>query len=382
MTIFEAECVEGLEDLLADEVRQLHGATIVAHSRGAVQFSFAGNVGNLHTLKLAQAVYALYSFAVPRPKALLGDQHFRRILSQIDSVLHAWPRHTFKTIHIAAAGAESSVMQRLLHSLAQHTHLQPHPDEGDLWLRIRSKSQEPRTKHQDLRAKHQAPRIKHLSLNSQPSTLNHSLSTINHPLSTVHSWEVLVRLTPRPLATRAWRVCNYEGALNATVARAMAIWSQPRRDEVVLNLLCGSGSLLIERGQWPAAKLMGCDISPAARDCAEQNLRAAALPQPCPVFDWDARQLPLPNHSVDVILSDLPFGQLIGSHQTNATLYPAVLREAARVAKTGGRFVLITHEIRLIEANLAELSAIWQIAATHKVTLRGLHPRIYVLNKI
>ncbi len=190
-------------------------------------------------------------------------------------------------------------------------------------------------------------------------------------------------MTPRPLATRQWRVCNYEGALNATVARAMAIWSQPSCADVVLNVLCGSGSLLIERRLWgEAAKLMGCDISLAARDCAAQNLRAAALPQPCSVFDWDARQLPLPDHSVDVILSDLPFGQLVGSHQANATLYPAVLREAARVAKTGGRFVLITHEIRLIETALAELSATWQIVATHKVTLRGLHPRIYVLNKI
>ncbi|MCW1968320.1 MAG: hypothetical protein KIH69_009420, partial [Anaerolineae bacterium] len=175
MTIFEAECVEGLEELLADEVRQLQGANNVAHARGAVQFSFAGNVGHLHTLKLAQAVYALHTFAVPRPKALLGDQHFRRILSQIDSVLHAWPRQTFQTIHLAAAGAESSIMQRLLHSLAQHTHLQPHPDEGDLWIRVRTKSQEPRAKSQEPRTKNQEPRTK----NQEPRTKNQEPRTKN-----------------------------------------------------------------------------------------------------------------------------------------------------------------------------------------------------------
>ena len=31
-------------------------------------------------------------------------------------------------------------------------------------------------------------------------------------------WEVLVRLTPRPLTARPWRVCNWPGALNAVVA--------------------------------------------------------------------------------------------------------------------------------------------------------------------
>lgn len=379
--LFEAEIVEGIEALAENELRQMREVQIVSRGRGAVQFTYAGNLRRLQALKLTQAIYAVQPFAVPRPKALLGDQHFRAIMTQVDAVLVAWPRNTFKTIHIAAAGAESGVMQRLLADLVRQTGLQPNLEEGDLLLRIRSKSQEPRVKSQELRIQSTDVKVtgKRLdsALSTQHSTLNAQRSTLTSP-----AWEVLTRLTPRPLATRAWRVCNYEGALNATVAQAMALLTQPKPSDVILNLLCGSGSLLIERGLWgEAAQMMGCDINQLARDCAEQNIKAAAFAKALQVMDWDARQLPLPDQSVDVLLADLPFGNLLGSHRDNLNLYPAVLREAARVAKPNARFVLITHEIKLIEAVLTDLSGLWQVKESLKVTLRGLHPRIYILNR-
>lgn len=377
--LFEAEIVEGIEALAENELRQMREVQIVSRGRGAVQFTYAGNLRRLQSLKLTQAIYAVQPFAVPRPKALLGDQHFRAIMTQVDAVLVAWPRNTFKTIHIAAAGAESGVMQRLLADLARQTGLQPNLEEGDLLLRIRSKSQEPRTKSQESRIQNTDVKVTGKRLDSALSTQHLGLSTEHLALN---SWEVLTRLTPRPLATRAWRVCNYEGALNATVARAMALLTQPKPSDVILNVLCGSGSLLIERGLWgEAAQMMGCDINHLARDCAEQNIQAAAFAKAPQVMDWDARQLPLPDQSVDVLLADLPFGNLLGSHRDNLNLYPAVLREAARVAKPNARFVLITHEIKLIEAVLADLPGLWQVKESLKVTLRGLHPRIYILNR-
>src|SRR5438046_2091478 len=73
-------------------------------------------------------------------------------------------------------------------------------------------------------------------------------------------WEALVRLTPRPLAARAWRVCNLPGALDATAAHAMARWSTRAPDERLVNLACGSGTLLVERlALGPAAVALGVD---------------------------------------------------------------------------------------------------------------------------
>src|SRR6266511_2471254 len=60
-------------------------------------------------------------------------------------------------------------------------------------------------------------------------------------------WEALVRLSPRPLSARAWRAFNLPGALNATIAAAMVELSRPRASDRVLNLMCGSGTILVER---------------------------------------------------------------------------------------------------------------------------------------
>ena len=95
----------------------------------------------------------------------------------------------------------------------------------------------------------------------------------------------------------------------------------------------------------------------------------------------DGRRLPFPGRSFDVLFADLPFGGRVGSHQDNLSLYPALLAEAARVTRAGGRFILITHEIQLMEGVLSA-QAHWRSEAPLRVSLRGLHPRIYVLQRL
>ena len=82
----------------------------------------------------------------------------------------------------------------------------------------------------------------------------------------------------------------------------------------------------------------------------------------------------------DALVADLPFGNLTGSHRANLVLYPGIVAKAARVAKLGARFVLITHEVRLMERLLAEQTA-WTCERAIMVSLGGLHPRVYVLQR-
>ena len=195
-----------------------------------------------------------------------------------------------------------------------------------------------------------------------------------------------MRLTPRPLATRAWRVCNLPGAINATVARGMAelllahlpvgMTPQP-----VLNVGCGSATLMIEAAdvlRTRGLRVTGCDTDADARACAQQNLRAAKLLME--VHGWDATAVPLPDASLPGMLADLPFGQRVGSHGGNLKLYPQLLAEAARLLRPGAPLVLITHELRLMQALLP---AVPELRLVHEraVTLRGLHPHIFVLER-
>ncbi len=333
---YEAETIPGLEEFAANELRHLRAGAVsqLRTYKGAVRFRFAGDPNALRGLRTVQAVYRVEWFAVPRPRALLGDAHFRRLLAQIEAVRQIKPDQ-FTTFQIAAAGSDSSVMERIKREIAASAGI-PHAESGDLLIRI---------------------------------------------LPDDGGWRTLVRLTPRPLATRSWRVANYEGALNGVVAYCMALLTQPKPGDTVVNLGSGSGSLLIERGFAGAAhQVIGIERDPVVIDLALANVRASGCQRCLRLVCADMRQSPLPDSCADALLADLPFGQRVGSHADNRALYPAALAEAARLAKLGAHFVVITHEIRLMDAAL-EHAHVWQPVRVLPIILRGLHPRIYVLQR-
>ncbi|MCL4505476.1 MAG: methyltransferase domain-containing protein [Chloroflexi bacterium] len=346
----ETDVSEGLEAVALAEMRARLGrlarfSSTVAEGAGVVAFTYDGDLRILLKLQTVQAVYLLEHFAVARPKALLGDQHFRRLLALCETVLSLHPGGTCKTLVINAAGSDSSVMVRLKNELAQRLGLSAGADEGDLLLRLR-------------------PTPTHAQAGDGGG------------------WDALVRLTPRPLATRAWRVCNYEGALNGAVAHAIVRLTRPDARDAFLNIACGSGTLLIERlAAGPARQVIGCDIDPRALACAQRNIDAAGATGRVALCSADARALPLPDHSADALCADLPFGHLVGSHADNVHSYPLILREAARIARPGARFGLITHEARLMEQLLADTGNPWRVQQVLRVELGGLHPRIFVLTR-
>jgi tRNA (guanine6-N2)-methyltransferase len=340
---FELEVIPGLEAIAAHEARRVLRRSTLSPIRreGLIALAYGGDPADLLDLRTALSAAVAIRFDVPRPKALLGQQVFDRLMRAIDAVRALHPPDAFATFRLSAAGQDSSVMRRLREEIALRTGLYDVEDEGDLLLRVR------------------------------------------RPLDG-DGWEVLIRLSPRPLSTRAWRVCNMPGAINASVAHAMALLSRPHADDVVLNLMCGSATLVIERLMAaPARVAVGCDTHEPARACAIENLAAAEMTH-VRIEDWDATELPVPESWVDAVLADLPFGQLVGSHLQNVELYPRVLREAARVTIGGGLFVAITHEIRLWE-RLVDESPDWTIDTVLPIKLPfgggHLRPRIYVLRR-
>jgi tRNA (guanine6-N2)-methyltransferase len=109
--------------------------------------------------------------------------------------------------------------------------------------------------------------------------------------------------------------------------------NRPRRGDRVLNLMCGSSTLLVERfARSRPALALGCDLDPTALAGAGANLDAAGLAGSVRLAQMDATALGLADACFDVLLADLPYGHRMGSHHDNAALYPAVLGEAARMA--------------------------------------------------
>jgi SAM-dependent methyltransferase len=339
----EADLLEGLEHFGRTELQnRLRNYVKLNDSpaNGVLRFYYSGQLSALLDMRSLTAIYLVRRFAVPRPRALLGHQHFTALLEQIAMVRALAPAGAYQTMRLSAAGEDSSVMSRLKGELAQHTGLAVASDEGDLLLRLRRSA-------------------------------------------AGAGWETLTRLTPRPLATRAWRVCNRPGALNATLAHAMMSLSAPHPDDMIVNLACGSGTLLIERlALGPARSLHGCDTDPAALECARANLQAAGFSGLAQLERWDATDLPLADGSSTVICADLPFGQLVGSHRENEVLYPRLFAEATRIAAPGARLVLLTHEVRLLERVALHYVNAWRKGEELRVRTGGMAPRVYMFSRI
>ena len=332
----EAEVTSGLEFVTEAELRAQHIGINYTHP-GEIGFCFSGDLHLLLQLKTVQSISLVQHYDVPRPRGLLGDVNFRLLMGQIATARSLALPDAYRSFFVAAAGADSSVMKRIKSNIVQQTGLAIGDEKGDLWLRIRP----------------------------------------GHD----GGWETLVRLSPRPLVTRAWRVCNLEGALNAATAQAMIMLTQPKPDDVFVNLGCGSGTLLIERLMNNRCQLaFGFDNNVVHLRCAQENLDASRLSQGIQLQLADITRLPLISACANALCADLPFGQLTGTHQDNQRLYPLVLQEAARIARAGARFVLITHEVRLMEKLLVQ-TTLWSLEQMIRINLRGLHPRIYVLQR-
>jgi 23S rRNA G2445 N2-methylase RlmL len=338
-SLYEVEVHHGIENISAGEIQEylLIPRDHLKISKGRVQFEYSGPVERLLNLKTVIAAYSLLNFEVSRPKALLGHAHWKRFENQVASALRLSPRSSWRTSHLSAAGAESTVLKRLRQEIADCFQLQDCPDEGDLWVRLRREG---------------------------------------------IYWQTLVRLSPRPLVTRSWRVAHLEGALNASVAHAMLRMLNIQPQDHLLNLCAGSGTFLIERSLYHAQGFaLGLDWSMESVRAAQANLEAWGSQAHLHYVLADVRNLPLPDRSFSLLCADLPFGQKMGSSAENEKLYPSLLSEAARVARLGARFAVLTHAIRLMQDCLDRQKA-WYCIQEQMIVMRGLHPRIYLLQRV
>lgn len=326
---YELDALSGLEHVAETELASVPMARDVRGPR----FWYPGDPERLARLKSVIAVYRIQTWDVPRPRGLLGNQQLGELTDYLRSVIEVGGHTSFR---LGAAGKESSVMQRLAEELQTSLELPHDPEAGELLIRLRPEQGGP-------------------------------------------GWDVLARITPRPLSARQWRVCNLPGGLNATIAYALHKLAGQRDVDRIFNPMVGSGTLLIERAlMGPADAMVGVDISQSAVDCAQQNLKAAG--REVEVACLDALHTGLPARSFDLITADLPWGDAVGSHMDNEVLYPAFLTEMHRLTSRQGRLAVITHEIKLFERVLQEQTK-WAGRDILQVASGGHHPKVYLLHR-
>ncbi|NWY33426.1 THUM2 protein, partial [Pheucticus melanocephalus] len=156
-------------------------------------------------------------------------------------------------------------------------------------------------------------------------------------LNDIHS-VVGIPLFRLPLANREY---IRTAGLRSTVAWAMASLAEIRAGALVLDPMCGLGTILLEAAkEWPEAWYWGADISDSQLEGADGNIRAADLVDKIELLKASVTALPLPSESFDSVISDIPFGKKFKT-TSDAQLLPDLLQEMERVLRVGGTLVLL-----------------------------------------
>jgi len=153
-----------------------------------------------------------------------------------------------------------------------------------------------------------------------------------------------LRLGRRPLHEREYKKAHRAGSLKPPVAAAMLRLVGIASGQSLLDPCCGAGTILAEAGKFGAA-VWGGDSDMSAVSAARANVRAAGVA--ARINAWDACALPIPDGSVERIVSNLPWGRQITISGGLSHFYREVCAEMRRVLAPGGRIALLTNAPQL-----------------------------------
>lgn len=114
-------------------------------------------------------------------------------------------------------------------------------------------------------------------------------------------------------------------------------------DEQILDVGCGRGAVLIQAARrLTGGRAVGADVwhrrdqSGNSRSSAEHNAVCEGVADRVELVNADARELPFPSGSFDVVVSNLVFHNILHRDQR-----ARAVREAARVLRPGGRLRIV-----------------------------------------
>lgn len=175
--------------------------------------------------------------------------------------------------------------------------------------------------------------------------------------------------------------------LRSTVCHNLLRLADIKPGDIVLDPMAGGGSISIEGAMgFPGTFQIGGDNHPKAVSRFYSNVRAlqeqVGKGLPIGGLKWDSRRLPLNEGSVDVIVTDMPFGVRSGSKTSNRNLYNRTLLEMGRVARPGSaRAVLLTQDRKSFSLALTNTMGLWWQTKVMSVNMGGLDAAVFTLRR-
>ncbi|XP_053973565.1 tRNA (guanine(6)-N2)-methyltransferase THUMP3-like [Hylaeus volcanicus] len=178
-------------------------------------------------------------------------------------------------------------------------------------------------------------------------------------------------------------MCFGPTTLRATVCYNLLRLAQPRPGDIIIDPMCGGGSIPIEAALvYPQAYIIAGDNHPKAVVRAKSNIDASATKCKIDMMNWSVSQLPFKDSYVDIVVTDMPFGKRSGRMVDNRILYKQFLIELGRILKLStGRSVLLTYDRRSCNMALQMAGDLYRVTKMLGVNIGGLQAAVYVLKR-
>jgi len=159
------------------------------------------------------------------------------------------------------------------------------------------------------------------------------------------------------LHKRKYRIYDHPAALKPTLAYSMLMIANLNPEEVVVDPMCGGGTIAIEAALNFNVKEVFCiDISPKHLHGAIINAISAGAYRKIRFILGDVRKLSeIVSTQADLIITNPPYGIRLFRREKLKDLYHGFLSSALKILSSKGRVVVITSEHSLLKEVATEL---------------------------
>ena len=183
--------------------------------------------------------------------------------------------------------------------------------------------------------------------------------------------------------------------LRATICASMLQLADIQPGEIVVDPMCGGGSIPIEGAiAFKKAFYIGADCHEKAVFRSTENFKSCSKSLnksndsdtlsslSGDILQWDVTRIPLRDNSVDVFITDFPFGKRSGSKTDNRVLYPKIMKSMARVVKPcTGRAVILTQDKNSMFKAQGMFNKFWKINRQIKCNIGGLKALVFITTR-
>ncbi|KAM9859742.1 tRNA (guanine(6)-N(2))-methyltransferase THUMP3 [Aulostomus maculatus] len=212
-------------------------------------------------------------------------------------------------------------------------------------------------------------------------------------LLNIHNEEVVIGIALTEESLHRRNISHFgPTTLRSTLCYGMLRLCKPQAADIILDPMCGTGAIPLEGAiEFHNSFYIAGDNNDMAVNRTVNNIchiqkrkaeKSSASGLPIDTVQWDLCNLPMRSSSVDIIITDMPFGKRMGSRKKNWDLYPSCLREMARVCRPGsGKAVVLTQDKKCFSKAISRMGGLWRKLLTVWVNVGGLHAGVYLLKR-